>query len=188
MVVPTRIYIMSVNWTIHLQWLLWLYILEIWSVIDKQECGCVLLRLSKQAPIASVTPATALGLPACNFMAQKYTMSHSVNIHSWWRLAHLPPVCSTCRSFFFLLSSSIYYKLTQWMDSLFILHISWFFKWRRLLMKEIRSVSASNSFPDCLWTLFSVSGQTVSFSISGWTNHKYRNANVLILVCIIQII
>lgn len=95
MVVRTCIYIMSVNWTIHLQWLLWLYILEICGVIDKQECRCALLRLSKQAPIASVTPATALGLPACNFMAQKYTMSHSVNIHSWWKLAHLLPVSST---------------------------------------------------------------------------------------------
>lgn len=100
MVIRTRINIMSVKWTIRLQWLLWLYILEICSVIDKQECRCALLRLSEQAPIASVTPATALGLPACNFMAQKYTMSHSVNIHSWWRLAHLPPVSSTRPPFF----------------------------------------------------------------------------------------
>lgn len=75
-------WIMSVNCTIHLLWLLSVHILEIYGVIDKQECWCALLRLSKQAPIASVTPATALGLPACNFMAQKYTMSHSVNIHS----------------------------------------------------------------------------------------------------------
>lgn len=95
-------YIMSVNCTIHLLWLLWVYIPEIYGVIDTQECWCARLRLSKQAPIASVTPVTALGLPACNFMAQKYTMSHSVNIHSWWSLAHLPPVSSPQypRSFF----------------------------------------------------------------------------------------
>lgn len=49
--------------------------------------------------------ATALGLPACNFMAEKYTMSHSVSVPSWWRLAHCGIQHQRC--FYFLSCAGI---------------------------------------------------------------------------------
>lgn len=64
---------------------------------DKQECWCALLRLSKQAPRSHQSHlATALGLPACNFMAQKYNVSfcqHSLlmEAHSFTAVYSMPP-------------------------------------------------------------------------------------------------